>query len=166
LEQYIATYHDEHLPKVVSREEIDGFLAAKSLEEQRSLFEKLPLDKIGELHQWYTGKEQQTKGRSHAQLKYVDMSDKDVGASLWRRFSEVCRTIPVQDNFYLSWWLRGRRGFNPDSNPTFAPPFLTRDGFSKLKGLVDRVQVYTGTLEDYLNQPDLPKINKVHITHL
>lgn len=51
LEQYIATYHDEHLPKVVSREEIDGFLAAKSLEEQKSLFEKLPLDKIGELHQ-------------------------------------------------------------------------------------------------------------------
>ena len=84
-------------------------------------------------YRWYTGKEQQTKGRSHAQLKYVDMSDKDVGASLWRRFSEVCRTIPVQDNFYLSWWLRGRRGFNPDSNPTFAPPFLTRDGFSKLK---------------------------------
>jgi len=37
---------------------------------------------------------------------------------------------------------------------------------SLLQGLVDRVQVYTGTLEDYLNQPNLPKINKVHITGL
>ena len=50
LEKYIATYHNEHLSKVVSVEEIDGFLAAKSLEEQRSLFQKLPLDKIGEIH--------------------------------------------------------------------------------------------------------------------
>ena len=49
LEKYVATYHDEHLPKVVSREQIDGFLAAKSLEEQKSLFEKLPIDKIREL---------------------------------------------------------------------------------------------------------------------
>jgi len=26
---------------------------------------------------------------------------------------------------------------------------------------MERVQVYTGTLEDYLNQPNLPKINKL-----
>ena len=84
-------------------------------------------------YRWYTGKEHQTVGRSAAQLKYVDMSDESVSALTWRRFSEVCQTVPVHDNFYLSWWLRGRRRFNPTSNPTLAPPFLTRDGFTKLK---------------------------------
>jgi len=37
---------------------------------------------------------------------------------------------------------------------------------SLLQGLVDRVQVYTGTLEDYLNQPNLPKINKANLSDL
>ena len=31
-----------------------------------------------------------------------------------------------------------------------------------LQGLVGRVQVYTGTLEDYLGQSNLPSINKVY----
>ena len=47
--------------------------------------------------------------------------------------SKVCQDVPVQDNFYLSWCLRGSRGFDPSSKPEYAPPYLTREGFNKLK---------------------------------
>ena len=50
-----------------------------------------------------------------------------------RRLSQVCKTVPIWENFQLSWFLRGQRGFHPDSNPVLSPPFLTREGFLKLK---------------------------------
>ena len=83
---------------------------------------------------WYTGKEQQKRvARSEAQLKYVKLSEENFGAHYWRRFCHVCQAVPVQDNFYLSWWLRGERGFDPQTNPAFAPPYLTENSFTELK---------------------------------
>ena len=57
----------------------------------------------------------------------------EVSQGLWDRFLASCTKIPVQDNCYLSWWLRGLRGFDPEMNPNMAPPFLTKEGFTKLK---------------------------------
>ncbi len=82
----------------------------------------------------YTSKEQQKRaGRSEAQLKYVELSDGSVTAYFWRRFCKTGLNVPAQDNFYLSWFCRGRRGFNPREKPGFAPPFMTESGFTKLK---------------------------------
>ena len=78
-------------------------------------------------------KSTQAEGRSEAQLKYVQKSDEEVTQGIWERLYAVCTKLPIQDNFYVSWWLRGPRGFDPEDNPTMAPPFLTREGFTKLK---------------------------------
>ena len=78
-------------------------------------------------------KSAQVEGRSEAQLKYVEDGEDKVTLGLWERFLASCTKIPVHDNFYLSWWLRGIRGFDPEMNPAMAPPFLTKDGFTKLK---------------------------------
>ena len=72
-------------------------------------------------------------GRSEAQYKYVMESEDKISLKLWDRFYALCTKVPLQDNFYLSWWLRGGRGFDPDGNPIMAPPFLTEEGFTKLK---------------------------------
>ena len=78
-------------------------------------------------------KSTQVEGRSEAQLKYVEEGEDEVSLGLWERFLASCTKIPVQDNFYLSWWLRGLRGFDPEKDPTMAPPCSTKEGFTKLK---------------------------------
>ena len=74
--------------------------------------------------------ELQSLNLDESHLKQVDPPNVTY---FWRRFSQVCQTVPIWDNFQLSWMLRGQRGFNPDSNPVLSPPFLTKDGFLKLK---------------------------------
>ena len=78
-------------------------------------------------------KSSQVEGRSQAQLKYVKQSEDEVSLGLWEKLHTKCTKLTVHDNFYLSWWLRGLRGFDPDGNPAMAPPFLTEEGFTKLK---------------------------------
>ena len=73
------------------------------------------------------------KGRSEAQFKYVQQGEDEVSQDLWDRFLASCTKIPVQDNVYLRWWLRGLSGFDPEMNPNMAPPFLSKEGFTKLK---------------------------------
>ena len=50
LDNYVTVYHSEHLVKVVSNEQIDKFFTAQSLEEQKTQFQQLPLDKMEKLH--------------------------------------------------------------------------------------------------------------------
>ena len=52
----------------------------------------------------------------------------------WKRFSQVCQTVPIWDNFQLSWMLRGHRGFNPDSNPVLLSTFSHQGWLFKAKG--------------------------------
>ena len=140
---------------------MDAFFAAKSLDEQNIAFKQLPLDKLDKLLRyvyvtgcgkmssrviltftcvyicscsWYFGKEQQMKtGRSEAQFKYVEASDGSVGAFFTRKFIQTCQTVPIWDNYYMSVFMRGQRGHNPDSEPALTQPCLTRNGFIKLK---------------------------------
>ena len=93
------------------------------------------------IHSWYTG-EKLDSGRSEAQRKYVKLSHKSTGAYFWKRICQVFQTVPIWDNFYLSLFIRGRRGFDPESNPAFAPPFLTREGFLKLKVSIIQLGCY------------------------
>ena len=54
---------------------------------------------------------------------------------LSERYFEVAQNVPVHDNFYFSLLSRGRRGYNPVIKPNFAPPYLTKENFKKLKVL-------------------------------
>lgn len=51
------------------------------------------------------------------------------------RYFEVSQNVPIHDNFYFSLLNRGRRGYNPAIKPNFAPPYLTKENFQKLKVL-------------------------------
>ena len=63
----------------------------------------------------------------------IEAAEGDICQYFWRQACRVCLTLPVHDNFYLSWLFRGSRGFLPNTNPALAPPFLKRDNFVKLK---------------------------------
>ena len=116
-------------------------------------------------------KESQTKGRSSTQLKYVEESRM---ADTWQRLYRACTELPVKGNYYIGNWFQRKQPFNPSS----VPPYLTPEGFTKLKaslphiglrslcifidccvallytyiqGLIDRVEVVTMAVEDYLS---------------
>ena len=49
LECYASKFHSIHLPTVVSNEDTDRLLASKTTEEQKSVFDQLPLEKLKEV---------------------------------------------------------------------------------------------------------------------
>ena len=57
----------------------------------------------------------------------------EITLGMWQRFCQVLSSVPASDNYYMSWLMRGNRGFNPANKPKFAPPYLTTAGFDKLK---------------------------------
>ena len=75
----------------------------------------------------------QQRSRGAAKLKYVEMSGTEIQDVSWARLERVCREVPVRDNFYLSWLLRGGRGYDPLVRPDYSSPYLTKEGFEKLK---------------------------------
>ena len=75
----------------------------------------------------------QRSSRGAAKLKFVKQSESEIQDLSWTRLERVCREVSVKDNFYLSWLLRGGRGYNPLIRPDYCPPYLTNDSFEKLK---------------------------------
>ena len=72
-------------------------------------------------------------GWTEKQLTDIEATHGDISQYFLKHFHRVCLTVPVKDNFYLSLFMRGTRGFSPDTNPELAPPFLQRKNFQRLK---------------------------------
>lgn len=75
----------------------------------------------------------QVSGRSSAQLKHVPLSTDEMVELFWDRFHSVSRNVPNKDNFYYSLFLRGKRSGASPTPVDLLPPYLTQDGFHKLK---------------------------------
>ena len=84
-------------------------------------------------HSQFTSVYSQHKGRHPTQLQHVQISDEEVRKLTWKRFCSICQEVPVCDNFYFSWCLRGQREYDPLTKPNFCPPYVTKEGFTKLK---------------------------------
>lgn len=69
----------------------------------------------------------------NAMLQLSEQSDADIEAAVWEGFVRCCTQVPAQDNFYLSWYLRGSTGYDPLTKPDFCPPYLQEKSFEKLK---------------------------------
>ena len=71
--------------------------------------------------------------RGLAMFKFIQRSDEELETALWERFVHCCTQVPAKDNFYLSWYLRGKTGYDPLSKPDFCPLYLQKKPFDKLK---------------------------------
>ena len=148
----------DYVSKVVKENELDDFFAASTIEEQRGLFQKVStgLEEVFLLVNNYTvlicehlrvillnglsiyssclsREHLLATGWTEKQLNDIEAVHGDVNHFFMEHLHRVCLTLPVRDNFYLSLWTRGTRGFAPDSNPELCPPFLRRKNFHKLK---------------------------------
>jgi hypothetical protein len=75
----------------------------------------------------------QVSGRSAGQLKHVALTVDEMTELYWDRFCSVSRNVPNKDNFYYSLFLRGKRSSSSPVPTHLLPPYLTKDGFEKLK---------------------------------
>jgi len=70
-------------------------------------------------------------------------------------FEAVFAELPLQDNYF--WWLYINGSYSADR----CPEYLKENSFKKLKsGLVDKIEVHTSTILDFLNSPETEKISK------
>lgn len=78
----------------------------------------------------------QVKGRSPAQLKYVTLTYDEMVEVMWDHFYSIGMNVPIKDNFYCSLFLTGQRSLCAPTPNYLLPPYLTREGFDKLKVII------------------------------
>ena len=142
LEGYIGGFAKEHLPDLWAPDLLQRLMDAGSLSKQAKLFESEGLtEAFVERFRWYFGQEMMAKhGRDPAQFAHV--KDGDVGSYFLRRFHWACTQTPLQDNFYVEFFLSGRY-----RDLESAPVFLRPSNFQRLRSLLGRLRVVTGELE-------------------
>jgi S-adenosylmethionine-diacylglycerol 3-amino-3-carboxypropyl transferase len=96
------------------------------------------------------------------QRRLVEESDDGERAgSAQRLLDELFCTVPVTDNYFWGVYIFGH--YDEDR----CPRYLTPHGFAQLKaGLVDRIDVHTSTLTDYLQRPGPVLTHAVLLDHM
>ena len=142
LEGYIGGFARDHLPELWAPDLLARLRSAPDLESQAALFVSEGLtDDFCRKFSWYFGRDMMEKhGRDPAQ--FVHVADGDVGAYFLERFTWACTHTRLADNFYVEFFLSGDY-----ENLEQGPEYLRPTKYDRLKGLVDRVQVITGELE-------------------
>ena len=86
------------------------------------------------IHRIFIGHAVQQRKKGYLPMyPVIERSDEELETALWERFVHCCTQVPAKDNFYLSWYLRGKTGYDPLSKPDFCPLYLQRKPFDKLK---------------------------------
>lgn len=142
LEGYIGGFAREHLPELWPTDLLERLIEADSLDDQAALFATEGLtDAFIERFRWYFGRDMMAKhGRDPAQFAHVE--DGDVGGYFLRRFTWACTGTRLADNFYVEFFLSGRY-----RDLERAPCFLRPSNHDRLRGLLDRLHIVTGELE-------------------
>ncbi len=124
---------------------IKKLLAARSLDEQRTIFEsELATPHLEAAIRQYFGLALAGSGRDESQLRYV--TESDIGEYAWNRVRHICTAVPTHDNYYLECLFTGSY-----ADPANGPVYLNPDHVERLRALADRVTVVHASLSDYLD---------------
>ena len=127
------------------RRRVKKLFAAKTLEEQAEYVNKgwqTPLWKLVfrvALHPKLTKSTLKDPGL----YEYVD-SRINIGTHLYGRLHRVLARTPVKENAFASMILRGK------ISPEAYPPYLTEEGYNTIRERLDRIQIHTGNVIEYL----------------
>ncbi|XP_065175998.1 uncharacterized protein LOC135805816 isoform X2 [Sycon ciliatum] len=130
------------------------FLNASTPQARLEILHSWPLERIFNGHR-ETCNALADHGRDSAQFKYVHLSANQYGVALATRLSKwfLQEASMCRDNHYLSAFLLGLEGICEipmEEIDQHLPFYLHRGNFEALKDLVDRVEVYSGSIEDKL----------------
>jgi S-adenosylmethionine-diacylglycerol 3-amino-3-carboxypropyl transferase len=147
------------------REGIESIFHARTLADQRAVYDRMRAALWNRPLRWVMSLDATLSllGVPRPQRKQVE-GGYPGGIS---QFVEDCvesvlTRIPTHDNYF--WWLYLTGSYSPDRCPEYLKPA----GFQKLKsGLVDRIQVHTGTIADVLEEnPEFEITRYVLLDHM
>ncbi len=145
-EGYFAKFRRWILPLAVSRRTLERMLAARSLEEQREIFDR-------EWNTWrwralfkvfFSRGVMGALGRDPAMFKYVEGS---VATEILARAEHGLTAVPAWTNWFLEYIARGRYD-DPESERL--PPYLQARHFETIRNRLDRLTVVNDEIEAYL----------------
>ncbi|MDR0521407.1 MAG: BtaA family protein [Planctomycetaceae bacterium] len=134
------------------RTDVHDMLNAKTLEEQRTIWEPLRRKLWSRRVKFLMNRDTTLSllGVPRAQRKQIETQyDGGVVKFIQDCLDSVFGTLPIQDNYFWRLYATG------SYTPSCCPEYLEHENFSKLKGgLVNRVSAHTDTVEGFLRKHD------------
>lgn len=160
-DRYFNLFRRKVLPLIHSGRQVQRLLALKDLEEQKRFY-----DRVWNNWRWrviirmFFGRFLMGRlGRYPEFFEHVDISD--VGRHYLQRARHALTEIPIQGNYYLEYILTG--GFRDVER---SPPYLMERNFGALKAAVDRIRIYTDTLESFLMTKAEGSVSKFYLSDI
>jgi S-adenosylmethionine-diacylglycerol 3-amino-3-carboxypropyl transferase len=155
----VARAMNIYLDRVVrARDDIDALLEAPSVDAQRDIYDRRLRARLWTpLLRWIAGHDVTMSLLSvpRAQREHPERTDRrGIADFIQDRVEGVLTRLPLADNYFWRVYLTGRYG------SSCCPEYLKREPFARLKaGLVDRIDVHTGSLLEFL-QARGPQISR------
>jgi S-adenosylmethionine-diacylglycerol 3-amino-3-carboxypropyl transferase len=133
--------------------DLSAILAARTLEEQRAIFDKQLAPLVDKRFVRWLARQPATLyglGIPPSQYRALSGDSPDgIAAVLKQRVERLACGFPIGEN-YFAWQAFGRR-YSPGPDASL-PPYLQRENFEVLRDRADRVQPHHGSLTKFLNE--------------
>ncbi|MDJ0737962.1 MAG: BtaA family protein [Nostocaceae cyanobacterium] len=156
-------YYIDHILKI--RPSIDAILNAKTSKERQEIYQR-EVEPIfwkdwlyGLLNSdfvlWMLGVPAQQRQQMERYL------EGNIATFIRQRCEQVFTELPIQDNYFWRVFLNG------EYSPNCCPEYLKEENFHRLKsGLVDRIQVHSSTITNFLESCQEPISRFVLLDHM
>lgn len=161
LERHFDAFRREHLATDGYGSVVARLLQCDDRRTRCAMFdESLQGSSLAESFRHHFGREMlAARGRSDAQFRHV--SDVDVGTVFWTRFRRACTMLPVRGNFYLASFLTSRYDSLAEG-----PPYLRPTAHARLRTLLPRLRIETGSLEELVSASAPSAFSKANLSNI
>jgi S-adenosylmethionine-diacylglycerol 3-amino-3-carboxypropyl transferase len=146
------------------REPVEGLLAARTVEEQRSIYEGRLRDRLWTRWvRWFLSHPSTLSLVGVPRGQHEEMLSRfPNGAADYIRdcFEAVVCSLPFQDNYFWRVYFKGHY------TPECCPEYLKPANFEKLRANIHRVRIHTTSVTEHLRRTDLPFSRFVLLDHM
>lgn len=157
-ERYFALFRQRVLPLVHNRQQVDRLLAGGTLEQRQEFY-----DRVWNSWQWralfrlfFSRFVMGRMGRDPSFFQYVEGRVSD---PILHRTHYALTQLNPADNPYLQWILTGQ-------HRTALPYALRPENFDAIRQNLDRLEVYCGDLESYLDRLEPHSIHRFNLSDI
>ncbi len=146
LDSFFISFAAEHFAKIPGLDTFKSAFFHRDLQLQKDFIPNLRSPAFRAAFVEYFGKTILEKGRDPAQFRYVTVED--VGMEFYNRFLDHLSRVELYGNHYHYFFF-----FGQPLVATMGPDYIQPKNHARLRGLVDRVEVKTASIERVLSEP-------------